>query len=122
MLPSTISLVPGVIGVLGGLCSALAYVSVRMLGRSEHPLTVVMAFPLIAGPLSLPFALAGALRHYRGVNETISSLLLSYTAIALFKQFVEGPLRRSDPENASRCPGHLRPASRDVVRYDNRRQ
>ena len=52
------ALVPGVIGVLGGLCSALAYVSVRMLGRSEHPLTVVMAFPLIAGPLSLPFALA----------------------------------------------------------------
>ncbi len=31
--------------------------TVRMLGRSEHPLTVVMAFPLIAGPLSLPFAI-----------------------------------------------------------------
>ena len=38
-------------------------------------------------------ALAGALRQYRGVNETISSLLLAYTAIALFKQLVEGPLR-----------------------------
>jgi ABC-type uncharacterized transport system permease subunit len=38
-------------------------------------------------------ALAGALRQYRGVNETISSLLLAYTAIALFKQFVEGPLK-----------------------------
>ena len=38
-------------------------------------------------------ALSGALRQYRGVNETISSLLLAYTAIAIFKQLVEGPLR-----------------------------
>lgn len=38
-------------------------------------------------------AIAGALRQYRGVNETISSLLLAYTAIAIFKQLVEGPLR-----------------------------
>lgn len=38
-------------------------------------------------------ALAGALRQFRGVNETISSLLLAYVAIALFKQLVEGPLR-----------------------------
>src|SRR5206468_10000000 len=38
-------------------------------------------------------ALAGALRQFRGVNETISSLLLAYTAIAIFKQLVEGPMR-----------------------------
>ena len=38
-------------------------------------------------------ALAGALRQYRGVNETISSLLLAYTAIAIFKHLVEGPMR-----------------------------
>lgn len=49
--------VPGLVGVAGGLCSGLAYMTVRMLGRAEHPLTVVMAFPLIAGPLSLPFAI-----------------------------------------------------------------
>ena len=48
----------GLIGVLGGLASGLAYLTVRLLGRSERPLTVVMAFPVIAGPLSLPFALA----------------------------------------------------------------
>lgn len=47
----------GLVGVFGGLCSGLAYMTVRKLGRSEHPLTVVMAFPLIAGPLSLPFAI-----------------------------------------------------------------
>ncbi len=48
---------PGLVGVLGGLASGLAYMTVRLLGRSERPLTVVMAFPVIAGPLSLPFAI-----------------------------------------------------------------
>jgi drug/metabolite transporter (DMT)-like permease len=48
----------GLLGVVGGLCSGLAYLTVRVLGRDERPLTVVMAFPVIAGPLSLPFALA----------------------------------------------------------------
>ena len=35
------------------------------------------------------------LRHYRGVNETISSLLLNYIAIAFLNHLVEGPLRDS---------------------------
>jgi drug/metabolite transporter (DMT)-like permease len=52
-----VELVPGIVGVLGALCSALAYLTVRRLGRHEHPLAVVMAFPLVAGPLSLPMAL-----------------------------------------------------------------
>src|SRR6185436_9203001 len=37
---------------------------------------------------------------YRGVNETISSLLLTYIAIALFNHFVEGPLR--DPASLNK--------------------
>lgn len=44
--------------------------------------------------------LAGWLRHYRGVNETISSLLLSYIAIAIMNFFVEGALR--DPSSANK--------------------
>jgi simple sugar transport system permease protein len=44
--------------------------------------------------------LAGFLRHYRGVNETISSLLLAYIAIALMNQFIEGPLR--DPASLNK--------------------
>jgi len=43
---------------------------------------------------------AGFLRHYRGVNETISSLLLAYIAIALMNQFVEGLLR--DPASLNK--------------------
>jgi simple sugar transport system permease protein len=44
--------------------------------------------------------LAGALRAYRGVNETISSLLLNYIAIALMNHLVTGPMR--DPEMVNR--------------------
>jgi len=40
------------------------------------------------------------LRQLRGVNETISSLLLAYTAVALFKHFVEGPMR--DPASLNK--------------------
>jgi ribose/xylose/arabinose/galactoside ABC-type transport system permease subunit len=43
---------------------------------------------------------AGALRAYRGVNETISSLLLNYIAIALLNHMVEGPLR--DPSSLNK--------------------
>ena len=44
--------------------------------------------------------LAGYLRHARGVNETISSLLLTYIAIAIMNFFVEGVLR--DPGSANK--------------------
>jgi len=43
---------------------------------------------------------AGWLRAKRGVNETISTLLLTYIAIALLNHFVEGPLR--DPESLNK--------------------
>ncbi|WP_280152836.1 ABC transporter permease [Piscinibacter sp. XHJ-5] len=45
-------------------------------------------------------ALAGLLRQWRGVNETISSLLLGYIALALFRHFVEGPMR--DPASLNK--------------------
>ena len=38
-------------------------------------------------------ALAGALKHLRGVNETISTLLLNYMAIAVLNHLVSGPMR-----------------------------
>jgi simple sugar transport system permease protein len=53
---------------------------------------------MIAGGLWI--GAAGALRQRRGVNETISSLLLSYIGIALFKHLVEGPLR--DPASLNK--------------------
>ncbi len=47
------------IALLGAIFSAAAYVSVRRLGRTEHPLVVVFYFPLVTVPLALPFAVAG---------------------------------------------------------------
>lgn len=74
---------------------------------------VGMLAPSLPGPLGIAaMALAavlvggvwigavGALRHYRGVNETIASLLLAYIAIALMNHLVEGPLR--DPASLNK--------------------
>ena len=49
------------------------------------PALVVDVAMAVAGMIGggLWISLAGALRHYRGVNETISSLLLVYIALAI---------------------------------------
>lgn len=58
--PSGAGLAPaGVAIVLGSaMCSATAYVTVRTLVRTEHPLVVVFYFPLVATPLAIPWAAA----------------------------------------------------------------
>ncbi|HVR64934.1 MAG TPA: ABC transporter permease [Polyangia bacterium] len=83
--------------VLGGLAAAAASLPVH-----GHGPTAVKAAMLIAGALvgGLWIAFAGALRAYRGVNETISTLLLNYIAIALLNHIVEGPLR--DPASLNK--------------------
>jgi drug/metabolite transporter (DMT)-like permease len=45
-------------GLASALFSALAYVTVRRLARTEHPLVIVFYFPLVALPLSIPWAAA----------------------------------------------------------------
>jgi drug/metabolite transporter (DMT)-like permease len=45
------------IGVASAVLSAIAYVTVRRLGRSENPLVVVFWLPLCTLPLAAPFAL-----------------------------------------------------------------
>ena len=83
--------------VLGGLaCAALAH-AVPLPGNVIGTAIVCIA-GAAAGALWL--ALAGWLRQYRGINETISSLLLAYVAIGIFKHIVEGPLR--DPASLNK--------------------
>ena len=55
---SSLPLQPVMLGLAGAFCSAVAYVSVRALGRSEHPLVVVFYFPLMSVPLTVPLVLA----------------------------------------------------------------
>ena len=48
----------------------------------------------------LLIAFVGLLRHWRGVNETISSLLMVYIALGVFNYLVEGPMK--DPASANK--------------------
>ncbi|WP_117192441.1 ABC transporter permease [Rhizobium terrae] len=84
--------------VLGGVAAAAA--AMPFVGVVAP--IVLFVFMGIAAMVigGLWIGLAGFLRHYRGVNETISSLLLAYIAIALMNQFVEGPLR--DPASLNK--------------------
>lgn len=40
------------IGILGALCSGLAYTAIRKLGKTENAMVIVMYFPLIATPVT----------------------------------------------------------------------
>ncbi|MCV9961860.1 ABC transporter permease [Pararhizobium sp. BT-229] len=84
--------------VLGGVAAAAIALP---LTASASPIIVLPAMA-IAGMImgGLWIGLSGFLRHYRGVNETIASLLLAYIAIALMNHFIEGPLR--DPASLNK--------------------
>src|SRR5271163_607197 len=89
--------------VLGGFASAA--LAIPMLGRvPPMPTLIIMAiFAMTVGGFWV--GLAGFLRYARGVNETISSLLLTYIGIAIMNFFVEGALRDlSDPNKPSTKP------------------
>ncbi len=83
--------------VLGGV--AAAAMAMPLQGVWSPLVVVAMA---IAGAVigAAWIGAVGLLRHYRGVNETISSLLLAYIAIALMNHMVEGPLR--DPASLNK--------------------
>lgn len=44
------------VALLGAILSAVAYVTVRQLGRTDNPLVVVFYLPLVTLPVSAPFA------------------------------------------------------------------
>lgn len=58
--PSGAGLDPLGVGVAlaAATTSAIAYVTVRQLARTEHPLVIVFYFPLVATPLAVPWAVA----------------------------------------------------------------
>jgi len=76
--------------VMGGIATVL--VGVQLTGM---PFLVGVTVMAMAGALAggLWIGLAGALRQYRGVNETISTLLMNYIAIAILGHLVSGPMR-----------------------------
>jgi simple sugar transport system permease protein len=86
----------GALAVGGVVCAAMPY-GLALPEGAPGTLILLVGAALGGG---LWVALAGMLRQYRGVNETISSLLLGYIAINLFKHLVEGPLR--DPASLNK--------------------
>ncbi len=76
--------------VVGGVATVLVGVN---LGETPAPVAVVLMglAGMVAGGVWI--GAAGALRQYRGVNETISTLLMNYIAIALMNHLVTGPIR-----------------------------
>jgi simple sugar transport system permease protein len=89
--------------VLGGF--AAAALAIPMIGHVPAiPTLIIMAIVAMAVG-GFWVGLAGYLRYARGVNETISSLLLTYIGIAIMNFFVEGALRDlSDPNKPSTKP------------------
>ena len=75
--------------LLGGLMAAL---TAHLLPGA--PPLVVQAGMVVVGMTAggLWIGAVGALRQFRGVNETISSLLMNYIALAILNHCVEGPM------------------------------
>jgi general nucleoside transport system permease protein len=105
-LPAHLGMV--IIGGEGALLMGALAATAAALALPAAPSLVVQIAMAVAGIASggLWIALAGGLRHYRGVNETISSLLLVYIALAILNQLVEGPMR--DPTSLNK------PSTREI--------
>jgi ABC-type uncharacterized transport system permease subunit len=105
-LPAQLGMV--IIGGEGALLiGALSATSMALAMPWAPPLVVQLAMAaagMIGGGLWI--MLSGGLRQYRGVNETISSLLLVYIALAILNHLVEGPMR--DPASLNK------PSTREI--------
>lgn len=89
--------------IMGGFGAAV--IAIPLIGWA--PPFVVIGVMAIAAAIAggIWMGIVGAVRHYRGVNETISSLLLFYIAVSILNFFVEGMLRDpSDPNKPSTMP------------------
>lgn len=91
--------------VLGGLAAVGAGIAL-----DGSPVLVIQIGMAVASMAvgGAAIALVGGLRHARGVNETISSLLLTYIAIGIFNYLVEGPMR--DPASLNKPSTYAIPA------------
>ncbi|MEP2639883.1 ABC transporter permease [Roseobacter sp.] len=99
-LPARLGLV--VIGGEGAI--VLGGVGAGFTGAVLGGAPALIALPVMLGVAmaigALWIGMVGALRYYRGVNETIASLLMAYIAIAVMNHLVEGPLR--DPASLNK--------------------
>src|SRR3984893_9719492 len=90
--------------VLGGFATAVVAIPL-VLGKVSPLLTLLImaSTGMLIGAFWI--GIVGYLRYARGVNETISSLLMTYIGIAIMNFFVEGSLRDlTNPTKPSTMP------------------
>ncbi len=90
--------------VLGGFASAAIAIPLVLGKLPPIPTLLIMA---VVGSFvgAVWIGIVGYLRYARGVNETISSLLMTYIGIAIMNFFVEGSLRDlTNPNKPSTMP------------------
>ena len=83
--------------VMGGLGAIVAGLALGSLPPILVQISMAIAGILFGGTW---IAIVGALKYFRGVNETISSLLMNYIAIAILNTLVEGVMR--DPSSLNK--------------------
>jgi simple sugar transport system permease protein len=89
--------------VIGGFAAAV--VSLPLVDHAPPLVGLALMFLAAALAGAVWIAIAGWLRYARGVNETISSLLLTYIGVAVMNFFVEGALRdMTNPNKPSTRP------------------
>jgi len=85
--------------LLGALAAAVVGHAMAGSGALVAIICMILASAVVGGAW---IALSGALRQFRGVNETISSLLLNYVALNILLHLVYGPLNDpSEPRDPS---------------------
>ena len=93
--------------VIGGLAAIAAGLPLSAVMPPVLVQLGMAAAGMAAGAAWIAFA--GALRHWRGVNETISTLLLTYIGIAILNHMVEGVMR--DPASLNKPSTRALPAA-----------
>jgi simple sugar transport system permease protein len=99
-LPARLGMV--VIGNEGALVVGGVTATAAGLAAQAAPMPVVIGIMLLAGMIGggLWITIVGLFYYKRGVNETISSLLMNYIAIALLNHLVNGVMR--DPSSLNK--------------------
>lgn len=99
-LPARLGLT--VIGGEGAIVLGGVAVGALTAPLSGAPAAIALPIFMLAGAFAggVWIGAVGLLRHWRGVNETIASLLMAYIAIALMNHLVEGPFR--DPASLNK--------------------
>ncbi|MEI6063825.1 MAG: ABC transporter permease [Pseudanabaena sp. ELA748] len=83
--------------VMGGIGAIVAGLALGSLPPILVQISMAIAGILFGGTW---IAIVGALKYFRGVNETISSLLMNYISIAILNTLVEGVMR--DPSSLNK--------------------